>query len=100
MVGAGAHEVGQEAESGVCSAQREGKEETLLWSAAAQWDRSWRYHDGMRGTKCNKGNSNWVLGKKKKSPLEGDQTLEEDPDKSLLLEIVKTHPAKALSNLF
>lgn len=60
---------------------------------------SWRYHDGMRGTKCNKGNSNWVLGKKK-SPLEGDQTLEEDPDRSLLLEMVKTHPAKALSNLF
>lgn len=28
VVGAGAHEVGQEAESGVCSAQREGKEET------------------------------------------------------------------------
>lgn len=50
VVGAGAHEVGQEAESGVCSAQRgEGKEETLLWSAAAQWDKEWRWSQAALG---------------------------------------------------
>lgn len=37
MVGAGAHEIRQEAESRICSAQRgEDEGETLLWSVTAQ----------------------------------------------------------------